>query len=481
MLLDHALSAFVVRGTQGRRGVMLLYSGLGTVAIFLLSMLVSSRAAEDHHFVDPLALADMLSMMFAVCALLIVAPAVVAAQVGEERRAGTLDLLRTAPLSPTQLAAGFLVGAPGSVYLLTAGPLALHCMATLLGRVPPTAFVESMLLLSIGGVMLMLVSMMVTLTIARGSNAGAAPMMIIGLLTMGALIAVGMASVESSSAWAFAHPAGAIASVYEQFPGPFQDAVISSYQLEQLTSGTGSAWSIVEPIFAVLVYVIGSLFMLVAARRALAGDPPAHLTKVEAVGVFALVVFAVLVPARATTFAAVPHDVMGMAVVALLPAYLLCVLGCTPSSIGYGEGKASGLSPRGAPLLASVLMLATVAVLVLALFGEDLLPALRAPGVAGHVGAFAGLALTLPIYSLFVMTRVHTPAGRLAIVAALAVHFVLQLVAWTCGLEAAYREVARPGDVKLLLAHIGMVFGMALPAFVAWRQRASDRAARIAA
>lgn len=481
MLLDNALSAFVVRGTQGRRGVLLLYSALGTAALFLLSLVVAARAAEDHHHVDPLALADMLAMIFVSCALLMVAPAVVAAQVGEERRAGTLDLLRTAPLSPTMLAAGFVVGAPGGVYLLSAGPLALHCVATLFGRVPVTSSIEAVLLLGVGSVMLTLASMLTSLTLARSSNAGAAPMMIVGLLAIAALMSVGMASGEGSSAWAFVHPAGALASVYEQFPGPFQDALLSTYQLDQMTHGAAFAWQSIEPLFALLVYAIGAAFMLVAARRALAGDPPAQLTKGEAIGLFALATFAVLVPLRATHVGeAVEHDPLAVTILSLVPAYLLCVLSSTPSQAGYGDGSAHGLSPRGAPLMAAALMIATVAGVSLALFGGAALAAFHTPGSLCHAGAFTGLALTLPIYSLFVVTRVTTAAGRLAIVAALSVYVVTQLFAWTVGIDLAYREMDRSDEVPALLAHVGMVLGVVLPAFVAWRQRVSDRALRSA-
>ncbi|MEO6953072.1 MAG: hypothetical protein ABI321_14830 [Polyangia bacterium] len=480
MLLDNALSAFVVRGTHGRRGVLLVYSALGTAALFLLSMVVSARAAEDHSYIDPLALADMLAMIFVACTLLVVAPAVVAAQVGEERRAGTLDLLRTAPLSPTMLAAGFVVGAPGGVYLLSAGPLALHCVATVFGRVPVASSIEAVLILGVGGVMLMLVSMLASLTMARTSNAGAAPMMIVGVLAMGALISVAMVSGAGSTAWAFVHPAGALASVYEQFPGPFQDALLSSYQLAQLKHGSASAWQVIEPLFALLVYAVGSGFMLVAARRALAGDPPAQLTKTEAVGLFALATFAVLVPLRATQVGAIEHDLLAISVLSLVPAYVLCVLASTPSAVGYGDGSASGLSSRGAPLTAAALMIATIAFMSLAIFGTAALRVFHTPGALGFSAAFAGLALTLPIYALFVVTRVTTTAGRLAIVAALSVHFVAQLFAWTFGIDLAYRELQHGEEVPVLLAHLGMVFGIVLPALVAWRQRASDLALRSA-
>ena len=120
-----ALSAFSSRATRGRRVVLAAYSGLIAVVLLGLAQLISVRAREDGVLINPVGLGDMFSMMLLGGALFVVAPAMVASQVAEERRSGTLDLLRTAPISPTALAAGFLAGAPSSLYLLGAGPLAL--------------------------------------------------------------------------------------------------------------------------------------------------------------------------------------------------------------------------------------------------------------------------------------------------------------------------------------------------------------------
>ena len=80
----------------------------------------------------------------------VLAPALVAAAVANERRVGTLDQLRTTPLSPLALAAGMIVGVPARLYLLCAGPLALHVIACVAGPLPLSTLVASLAVLGGG-------------------------------------------------------------------------------------------------------------------------------------------------------------------------------------------------------------------------------------------------------------------------------------------------------------------------------------------
>ena len=77
--------------------------------------------------------------------------------------------------------------------------------------------------------------------------------------------------------------------------------------------------------------------------------------------------------------------------------------------------------------------------------------------------------LTLPIYTLFASTRISTVAGRLAFWAIIGVHFCLQIPAIIAVTE---HELV---GVPHLLAELGIGFGVALPAIIAWRQRRADR------
>src|SRR5688572_24300556 len=144
------LTAFSSRATRGRRLVLVAYSGLVVLAILVVAALIAAQAEEQGVRVSTLALADMIAMMMLGAALFVLAPAMVAAQVAEERRSGTLDLLRTAPVSARALTAGFLAGAPGPVYLLCVAPLGLHVAAGLLGAYPASVLPLSLLVVVAG-------------------------------------------------------------------------------------------------------------------------------------------------------------------------------------------------------------------------------------------------------------------------------------------------------------------------------------------
>ncbi len=208
--LTTALSAFSARATRGRRMVLVGYSVIITLAIFGLCSLIAQQSRENGVDVSTLALADMLSIMLVGAALFVVAPAMVSAQVAEERRQGTLDLLRTAPLSPTALTAGFLLGAPGTLYLLCAGPLALHVLAGLMGAYPIAYLPITLLLFAFGSMATMLFAVVASMAIGR-EGGGVSPMLVGGMLAMAALVSTSMAGSHESLPWAFLHPAGGLA------------------------------------------------------------------------------------------------------------------------------------------------------------------------------------------------------------------------------------------------------------------------------
>jgi hypothetical protein len=467
--LRTALSAFVFRTTRGRRGALMLYSGVVTLVLAGLAAVIAARANEYGGHVDALALADVFCIFLLGTALFVIAPAMVAAQVGEERRSGTLDLLRTAPLSPTMLAFGFIGGAPSALYLLSTGPLALHVVAGLLGHYPLSVLPESLVVLGLGSLTLMLLAMLASLTITREGGGGATPMLVAGGLGIAAIIASSLASDTPTAAWAFMHPAGALSEIYARFSGPYASAFTNDWRMAHLRESPTWAWLQIEPAFAAVVYAIGALLLLVAARRALAGDPPARFTKWEAISIFALACVSLLVPLRATTGLDTIH-VGELAVVSmfLIGPYLVSVVGATPSAVAYGAGRERPMSERGSPLLAAALMLLVYAALGIIIIGphawlEFQTETLAAPAIF--------VALTVPVYSLFASTRLTTPGGRLAFWAMLTIHFVLQAPAWVWLAEKGLGG----SSVESLLAELGAAFGVILPAVIVWRQRVGDR------
>ncbi|MGZ3430161.1 MAG: hypothetical protein ACXVCV_26095, partial [Polyangia bacterium] len=150
MSLAVAISAFGHRGARrGAAASFLVYSFVLTLALVLLAGWIAPEArlsdleavrvwaqmrppytpALDPSLWTTLNLADVFALWALALCGFVLAPAMVAAAVANERRAGTLDQLRTTPLSPLALAAGMIVGVPARLYLLCAGPLALHVMA----------------------------------------------------------------------------------------------------------------------------------------------------------------------------------------------------------------------------------------------------------------------------------------------------------------------------------------------------------------
>jgi hypothetical protein len=136
-----------------------------------------------------LGLADLLAVALLALGLFVIAPAAVASAVAAERRSGTLDQLRTTPLSPLGLATGIVVGAPAKLYLLCAGPLALHVVAGLSGAIPVESLVASLCVLACGGLASALFGLAVALA-PRQETGGA----LSALAVAGALGTLGLRS-----------------------------------------------------------------------------------------------------------------------------------------------------------------------------------------------------------------------------------------------------------------------------------------------
>jgi hypothetical protein len=470
------VSAFSLRGQRGDRHAFLVYSALITAAMLAIAAFISATIRNTlHEHISTLGLADEFAMWVLGCALFIVAPATVAANVGEERRSGTLDLLRTAPLSPTMLTLGFLSGAPGGLFVLLLGPLALHCIAGVLGVYPLVALPQSLFILSTGSFALMLVAMLAALTVGR-EGGGAMPLLVGASMALGAIITTGISCDASGITWAFVHPAGALAALYAQYPGVHQQMFVSEWQATHLLDRSG-AWLPIESIFAGCVYAASSAVLLIAARRALSGEPPARFTKSEAIALFSICVLGLLIPLRSYLEPdGLRRDSIYAFAYALCIPYVLCVLGATPSAHGY-DPKASRLSDRGSPFFAAVLMqLLTIAFGVL-LFGTNVLR-LVFDDVQLTTPAFYLVVLSFPIFALFASTRIATPSARVGFWVFITVHMVLQLPSWLmCNRSSEYMEPR----VETVLAQCGAAIGVLLPMFIAWRQIVGERRATLRA
>ena len=468
-----ALTAFSARATRGRRAILVGYSALIAVALLGLSSLISESARAAGDRVDVVALADMFAMIFVGGALFVIGPAMVAAMVAEERRNGTLDLLRTAPLSPTALASGFLVGAPAALYLLCAGPLALHVAAGLLGRYPLPLLFVSLVTVALGALVAMALAIVLSASLGRDGG-GASPLVVAGLLAVGALIAVVMASAPDVMGWAFLHPAGALAVLYQSFDGPYREAFSSTWRVEQMRESRVASMLAIAPALTTAAYAGASALLLSAARRLLAGDPPARFTKPVALALFALAALALGVPMRVL----IPRDELrdhhvGLLTFALAIPYVACVLGATPTAAARAARRGGRFAAAGDPHLVAALMVAVAWGVLGALYGGGVVHVLRAHDDGTSALALVALALTMPIYALWAATQIHTAAGRMAFWALLVVHGALLVPSIVEVTRVPWREAS--AQVKHVLAQIDVTFGVALPAFLVWRQRRADR------
>ncbi len=489
-----AISAFSARGTRGRRGVLLAFAALLALVILGISHEIAVRTAEEAlrqaqlesaaggtSSVLPSAtpstwyIADVIAMILLGGGLFLVAPAMAAAQVGEERRSGTLDLLRTAPLSANQLVAGFLVGAPTSLYLLLSGPLALHVAAGIFGALPLSLVLGSTVLLFSGAAFLMLLSVLAALSIGREAPGGAATLGMAGVMGLFALVTLGFAAEPFSATWAHLHPAGAMSVLYHSFDNDYRESFMSRGYHSAEANAEGSlrryALTSMEPVFATLVYLLASVLLLFAARRAIAGETPSRLSKLEAVGLFAVATLSIVVPMRAvvSAFDLELGNLLTLALALVVP-YLVCVLGATPSATAYGVGRSRGLAAKAAPFWSAVAMLAVGVAMTGLLYGQRIFSVFGNERDALCAIGFLLIALTLPIYSLYASTRISTPGGRLAFWAAVITHVTLQVPA-----VVIFFEQGTSDSVKHLLANVGLVVGVVVPLVIAWRQHAANR------
>ncbi|HXU68366.1 MAG TPA: hypothetical protein VN947_03505 [Polyangia bacterium] len=489
MSIKVAVSAFAHRGA--RRGAamsFLVYSAVLTAALVLLAAWIAPEARFSdleqmrmwaqmkppyQTTLDPslwttLALSDVFALMALALAGFVLAPAMVAATVANERRQGTLDQLRTTPLSPLGHAAGMILGVPARLYLLCAGPLVLHVFAALAGASPVTTLVSSLAVLAAGTLASCALGLGVALAPRQESGGTLAALGVAALLGVFALTTAAFATDRHMVAWSYLHPAGALDAVMLAQHGLWRRMVVGPFGGSFESEGYRMALPLV-PVASVLASLAFGAILLRAACRKLAAPERPLLSKRQAVALFAFAVATTVGPLVASDHLCDfdSNAAYGFSAL-LLPAIVAVGLFATPTfeawALALRSGARPGWSSDDAPAHRAVwLMEVGWALAILALLGNH-----RMHGLASEeplaMAWTALVALTLPIYFLFASTRYVTVAGRIAFGVAVAAHVLGQIIA-----IGVVRGSSVSGVAGTFVTLAGIA-GLAVPSWTAWRQ-----------
>ncbi len=492
--LANAFNAFAVRSARPTQVMSLLAWSAGlAVVIFLISAwaCANGRAAAPPYYGPPIAwdeiaLADILGLILLGLGLFVVAPAAVTAQLSAERRNGTLDQLRTTPLSPLGLLIGFVVGVPLRIYLLCAGPMALHVIAVVTGHIPVEVFLSTTMVLITGAAFCVTFGATLALAPQRDGAGALLAVLTAGVLGIGAFIGVGMSSSPPSAFWAYLHPAGALSSAMLSHHGLWQQLILSPWRVDSFIANAkahqalGLSATLSVGFSLILVALIGAAACrrLGAGQGAGPGDRPLF-GKVHGILVFSVVAAGLALPAIGAIDRSGYYHAAGATFVmaaAMLPILILVALQMTPTqeawSLQVRSGAGGVFSDAAAPHVAVWIMVLVFAVLAYATVWPDS-HYFSSRSLASMSWAALQTGL-LPILLLFGATRFATPGARGAYFASLAAHLIVQLV--TIGL---LYDHAHDGPQQLFLRG-GLVEGLAVPVFVAYRQFVLRRAVLLA-
>jgi len=283
-----AISAFAHRGTRrGAAASFLVYSAVLTAALVLLAAWIAPEARFSdleqmrmwaqmkppyQTTLDPslwttLALSDVFALLALALAGFVLAPAMVAATVANERRQGTLDQLRTTPLSPLAHAAGMIVGVPARLYLLCVGPLALHVVASLAGAQPFTTLVGSLAVLAAGTAASCALGLCVALAPRQEAGGTFAALGVAALLGIFAFTTAAFACDRHMVAWSFLHPAGALDAVMLGQHGLWHRMVVGPFGGHYESEGYRMALPLVPLASVVASLVFGAILLGGACRK----------------------------------------------------------------------------------------------------------------------------------------------------------------------------------------------------------------------
>jgi hypothetical protein len=493
MSVTTALSAFANRGARRAQALQfLLYSVLCTVLVTLLSAWIveqvrlaeAQTAAQGYSYykywpdVPPvpwsvLGMADVFCVFLLGIAVFLVAPAAVAATVASERRAGTLDQLRTTPLRPLALLAGLVVGAPARIYYLCAGPLALHVVCGLTGVISFEAMAASTIVLAVGAVVSSLLAATIALAPRQDSGGAFLALGVAALLGTAAFIAMLLATESGSVHWAFLHPAGALNASMLSHDGLWRRIFTSDWALHKYQEPEFSAPLGFTPFTSVAyMLALGALLARAACRKLAAPHAPL-LSKPLAVIGFALIAAAIWVPLPTATLSRSDACILPLAFALLLvPVLAVAGLFATPSAEAWALRVRSGVraSPwrdDASPHATVWAMLAVyLAIAVVRLWSRGFPMRMGEGDTLSLVWFIQGVA-TLPVFMLFASTRYATSGARWAFGAAIAAHCVFQMIGIILVHERRF-STSSPADTVWKLAAIA---AFVVPALVWWRQR----------
>jgi hypothetical protein len=488
MSVAASISAFAFRGARGRPIAEKLAYAAGIAALMLLlaAWIVSAERDQVSTVTDDipwsvLGLADVFAVWLLGLGAFVLGPAVVAATVASERRAGTLDQLRTTPLTPLQLAAGMAVGAPARLYLLCAGPLAIHVAAALFGYIRFDTLVESLIVLGVGGITSAVIALCVALAPKQESGGAFVALGVAALLGMMAMTASSMAYDTESARWAFLHPAGALQAAMLQHDGLWRRLFISSWRVERFGE-TALRLALLPPLSVAASLATGGLLLRAACRRLVAPHRPL-LSKKQAMALFALGAAGIILPLPVSSVPYASETTMMAFITGLLLLPLAATLAtlCTPSFESWalalrGRQKRRWWHDDAAPHAAFLVMIASfVGALALKLPGF--------PKVMGHSEQWSflwalALSMTLPVYALFGGTRYSTMPARIAFSAAVFAHVLFQII--TIGVVASNNGMPS-SSVGAMVVEIGILLSVAVPCWVIFRQHRLAQRVRMGA
>lgn len=505
MQIARTLSAFVAR-RLGRRGValgLLQSAGIG-VLMFVIAQLVLRQVEASFDLLcvpppDPHAYDSMrgsvlcdpeaftlfgLIDVFAVGAiglgLLLVVPAMVTVAVAGERKHGTLEQLRTAPLSPLALVLGFVLGGPARVYLWLVVPMLLHVAYGLGGGLTPFAMVASLAPLVVGSFALSLLGVLAALGTRRAS-AGALPGLVMaGLVGSAGLLGLAVVSnIERHPiGWAFAHPGAASLAALIGEDSVWRHLFVSHWRIERLNDLRITGALELQGLLSVGFFALLAGLLLVATTRRLARPELPVLGKRLALGLFVLLAVAVIGPAmRFESMWYLRHNAARYTLVYgffLLPIAALLIVLATPSRELWmaSLGRRTSLFADGRSALPMTLaMIASFASLVLVQHhGFDFYDRVH-ESIAVVWGL--GLVLTLPVLWQYHVVQKERSGGYLFL---LGVYLVVEVIGIAlCGLGDGTRPDTHP--IAAVFARTAAALAIGLPLAVGLLQRRQRRLA----
>lgn len=482
-----AVSAFAYRAARRGTALQLVAYSVGLTVVMLLvaawicgtetAALPYKASLPDGLGETPwevLPLTDLLVLGFLALALLVVAPAAVAAAVASERRAGTLDQLRATPLAAGALLGGLIAGAPARIYFMCVGPLAFHVACGVLGIVAPTTLVATLAVLATGTLASVLLGLAAGLAPRHDASGTWVALCVAGALGLGGLITGMLALTQEGSRWAFFHPAGALAAAVIEHDGLGRRLLVSTWNLARFQDAAYGVRLSLAPFWSTLASLAMAALLYRACCRKLGRPHLPTLSKGQALVAFVASAAGLVLPLgglRPGMSASSLAGVTTLSAVLLLGACTLLVTLATPSfelwamALRQGQRGAwhrDAAAPHG---MAWLMLGAAMGLIGLVTGGYQALPerALLALGWIAVVG------VSVPCLALFWATRYSTAASRWGWGAALVAYLICQVV-------AIVLVANRQRHLELIYVQLMAFAGVVVPVWVVLRQHLLRRA-----